>query len=133
MIVVDTSVIVYVWFPGDRVESVIELIKMDSDWHAPFLWRSEFRSFLAGQLRGNRISLETARSMIAEAENFFHGKEHLVASADILELVSSSSCSAYDCEFVALAKALRVPLVTADQKIVKAFPRWAVGIADYVK
>lgn len=31
-------------------------------------------------------------------------------------------CSAYDCEFVWLARDLRLPLVTADRKVLDAFP-----------
>ena len=43
-------------------------------------------------------------------------------SADIMQLVNQSECSAYDCEFVALAKYLGVPLVTADNKLLREFP-----------
>jgi predicted nucleic acid-binding protein len=39
-----------------------------------------------------------------------------------MQLVNRSECSAYDCEFVALAKYLGVPLVTADNKLLREFP-----------
>ena len=39
-----------------------------------------------------------------------------------LQLVSTSSCSAYDCEFVAAAQQLDVPLITEDRAILVAFP-----------
>lgn len=35
--------------------------------------------------------------------------------------VAQSGCSAYDCEFVALAQYLDVPLVSADRKLRKRF------------
>lgn len=40
----------------------------------------------------------------------------------MLQLVSTSRCSAYNCEFVAVAEQLAVPLVTEDRAIVAAFP-----------
>jgi len=45
-----------------------------------------------------------------------------VSSEQVLALASSSRCSAYDCEFVAAAQQLGVPLFTEDQMILSAFP-----------
>ena len=47
----------------------------------------------------------------------------------MLELVRDSDCSAYDCEFVALAMTLGVELVTMDAKLLKAFPKYAVALS----
>jgi predicted nucleic acid-binding protein len=46
----------------------------------------------------------------------------------VLELVRDSDCSAYDCEFIALAEKLDVKLVTMDTKILKAFPGRTVAL-----
>jgi predicted nucleic acid-binding protein len=43
-----------------------------------------------------------------------------------MRLTQESGCTAYDCEFVALAKYLDVKLVTTDKDLLKAFPRVAV-------
>ena len=53
-----------------------------------------------------------------------------VDSETVLELVSASRCTAYDCEFVALALDLEVPLITADRKVLDAFPRIAMPLSD---
>jgi len=50
----------------------------------------------------------------------------------VLELVSARECSAYDCEFVALAKGLGISLVTVDKKILKEFSQTAVSLDDFL-
>jgi predicted nucleic acid-binding protein len=50
-----------------------------------------------------------------------------------MELVASSECSAYDCEFVALAEDLGIPLVTVDKKLLKEFPQIAVSLDEYIE
>jgi predicted nucleic acid-binding protein len=50
------------------------------------------------------------------------GGEHEADSRKVLELVKASNCSAYDCEFVAVAEALGTTLVITDVKLLKAFP-----------
>ena len=52
-------------------------------------------------------------------------EEYEVATPEVLRLSKQSGCSGYDCEFVATAEFLGVPLVTADAKVVKAFPQLA--------
>lgn len=53
--------------------------------------------------------------------------EYHVPAADVFDVAAQSTCSAYDCEFVALAKQYNVPLVTVDKKILREFPQTAVS------
>src|SRR5688572_24131871 len=89
------------------------------------LWRSEFRNLLAGCLRRNALTFEQVCAIQAEGERIVYDG-HEVASEDILMAVRDSRCSAYDCEYVALALALESPLVTADKALLRAFPAVAV-------
>jgi len=49
-----------------------------------------------------------------------------------MQLVKSSQCSAYDCEFIALAQYLDVPLITADKKILREFSKIAQTAESYL-
>jgi predicted nucleic acid-binding protein len=60
------------------------------------------------------------------------GKEYTINSASVLELVNQSECTSYDCEFVALARVLGVPLVTVDKKVLSHFPTTAVRLDQFV-
>jgi predicted nucleic acid-binding protein len=93
------------------------------------LWRSEFRNILAGYIRRSTLTFEQARDIQAEAENLLSGAEHDVDSQRVLELVRDSDCSAYDCEFVALAMKLGAALVTMDAKLLRAFPERALPLS----
>lgn len=129
MIVVDTNVVAYLYLSGERTADAEALLQRDSDWAAPLLWRSELRNILAGCMRRGDLDLVTALGIQREAESLLSGGEHEVDSRSVLDLARDSGCSAYDCEFVVLARSLGVKLVTQDAKVLKAFPRHAVPLS----
>ena len=131
MIIVDTNVIAYLWIPGLHTSQAESALRKDANWAAPLLWRSEFRNILTGYIRRTQISFDTAMQLMEEAEDQMRGREYTVSSVHVLNLVRKSSCSAYDCEFVALAEDLGVPLLTTDRKILSAFPSVAVSLGKF--
>ena len=128
MIVVDSNILAYLYLPGEFTAAAEALLEQEPEWAAPPLWRSEFRNILAGYVRRKTLSFEQACSLQAEAEALMTGFEFEVHSRDVLGLVRDSECSAYDCEFVALAERLDAKLVTMDKKVLKAFPTRAVSL-----
>ena len=128
MIVVDSNVLAYLYLPGDFTVAAEALLTRDPEWKAPLLWRSEFRNILAGYLRRKSLSFEQAAALQAEAEALMAGGEYELDSTSVLELVRDSDCSAYDCEFIALAERLNVKLVTMDTKLLKEFPNRTVAL-----
>lgn len=128
MIVVDTNVLAYLYLPTEFTPHAEALLERDPEWVAPVLWRSEFRSILAGYLRRRILAFDDARALQAEAESLLAGNEHEVDSQRVLELVRDTDCSAYDCEFAALAMRLDVKLVTMEARLLRAFPKFAVPL-----
>ncbi|QXL83562.1 type II toxin-antitoxin system VapC family toxin [Comamonas sp. NLF-1-9] len=122
MIVVDTNVLAYLYLPGEHTAAAEALLERQPDWAAPVLWRSELRNVLTGYLRRGLLGFEQASAIQLEAQALMQGAEHEVDSLQVLQLAQHSGCSAYDCEFVALAQQLGVPLVTMDAQILRAFP-----------
>ena len=129
MIVVDSNVLAYLYLPGEYTAAAEALLEQDSDWAAPILWRSEFRNILAGYLRRKAIAFEQANSLQREAESLLEGAEFELESLAVLELVRDSDCSAYDCEFIALAMKLDTKLITMDKKLLRAFPKRAIALS----
>ena len=129
MIVVDSNVLLYLYLPGQYTADAEALLERDPEWAAPVLWRSEFRNVLAGYMRRNTITLDQAFALQSEAENLLAGLEFEVDSRAVLELARNSDCSAYDCEFIALATKLHTKLVTMDKQLLRAFPKRALALA----
>jgi predicted nucleic acid-binding protein len=126
VIVVDTNLLVYLFVRGSRTGEAEAVVRRDGLWSAPWLWRSEFRSALLGLVRRGDLLLEQAVRLTDEAERWMEGREYTVPSAQVLSFAVESRCSAYNCEFVAVAHNLGASLVTVDDQILKAFPSLAI-------
>ena len=129
MIVVDTNVIAYLYLPSKHTAAAEALLEHNSEWAAPILWRSEFRNILAGYVRRKTLTFTQACTLQTDAESLLEGSEFEIDSLAVLELVRDSDCSAYDCEFVALAIKLDVKLVTMDAKLLQSFPKRSVALS----
>lgn len=130
MIVVDTNVLAYAVLPGERSSSVQALAERDPHWLAPSLWRWELRNVLATTMRLRRVPLPHALAAFAAAEQLVEDAGLEPSAEDCLRVAARGRVSAWDAEFVCVAVALGVPLVTADRRLCRAFPDCAVALED---
>ena len=133
MIVADTNAISYLLIEGTHTASAEAAFRKDPEWAAPLLWRSEFRNVLSLYLRSKHLSVTQACALMQAAETLMQGREYQVSSDPVLGLAANSGCSAYDCEFVALAQDLSLRLLTSDKGILKAFPETAVALREFAE
>jgi len=132
VIVVDSNVIAYCWVNGPLTALAQSVRVKDPEWRVPILWRSEMRSILLGYLRDGSLTGPQIARIMEAAEGALAGSEHLVPSASVFEIAGKSRLSAYDCEFVALASVLAVPLVTADKAVLRVFPDQALTMEAFL-
>jgi predicted nucleic acid-binding protein len=133
VIVPDANQLIYLYMRAGALTDRADAVYLrDGDWAAPYLWRSEVRNALARMIRDGKITMDEACAVLANAETLLKHQEYLVASSDVLALAVQSGCTAYDCEYVALAEALDVPLVTEDREVLRAFPARAVSPEQFV-
>jgi len=130
VIVADVNVLAYLLIPGKFTRAAEQLLEEEPVWVVPRLWRSEFRNILANYLRANEMELDDAAVVFQRAEELVGSEEYEVETADVLRLCKESKCSAYDCEYIALAEFLDLKLVTKDGKLAKAFPRRTRLLSD---
>ena len=133
MIVADTNIIAYLYLTGERSAQAESAFRKDPDWTAPVLWRSEFRNVLAYYIRKSILTVEDVYQVMESAARQMRGNEYEVPSLKVLSLADSSTCSAYGCEFVALAQELNATLVTVDKQILEQFPGIAVSLDQFVQ
>ena len=132
MIVVDTNVIHYCWVRGQNTEIAQAVWQKDPEWHAPILWRSELRDVLTAYLRRGLLMRAQIVGVLSIADQALAAGEHIMPDDLVLDVVASSTLTAYDAEFVALATALSIPLVTADKGVLKAFPDRALTMETFL-
>ncbi len=133
MIVVDTNIIHYCWVHGQNTEIAQAVRQKDPEWHAPILWRSELRNVLTAYLRGGLLTRLQIAEILGVADQALAEREHIIPDDLVLDVVAGSTLTAYDAEFVALAVALSVPLVTGDKAVLKAFPDRALTMEAFLK
>jgi len=133
VIVADINLIAYFAVRDVNSELADAVFEADPVWVAPLLWRSEWRNALTKYIRHAGLSLESALVALRSAEEVVGGREYRVASEKVFELAMQTDCSAYDCEYVALAQDLGVPLVTGDPQVLRAFPKTAIALEKFAR
>lgn len=126
MIVVDVNVLAYLLMPGKYTQAAERQLEEDSVWVVPRLWRSELRNVLANYLKAGQMNMTDASVVFQKAEELVGAEEYELETTHVLRLCAESKCSAYDCEYIALAEFLDVKMVTKDGKLARAFPRRTV-------
>lgn len=131
MIVADVNLITYLLIAGPFSDSAQRAFDKDGMWIVPALWQHELLNILATSVRNNHMSLVKAQDVWAHAPAFVRDAD--VSALDVLDLASSTKFATYDCYYVVLARKMYVPLVTADKKLIEAFPDVAVSIQGFVE
>jgi predicted nucleic acid-binding protein len=133
VIVVDTNLIAYAVLPGERTAAALALAERDPAWVAPALWRRELRNVLATLMRVRKLPLRGALAAFAAAEQLVTDATIEPSVEECLRLAARGRISAWDAEFVFVADALGLPLVTADKRLARAFPGHVVPLEDLIK
>ncbi len=117
MTVIDCSAMVELLAAGTRTGAAIAgRLAATQSVTAPYVLDAEVASALLGLVRGQKI---TERAADAALRNY---RAFPIDRHDVLPLwprikILYASLSAYDAQYVALAEALGVPLITADARI----------------
>jgi predicted nucleic acid-binding protein len=141
MIVVDTMNLGYLLLNHPAFsEDVREMARVDDEWCAPPLWRSELRNTFMQHVRasgdpnipGADLTLSGPVERMSAAEALIAERTLDVRSEPVLRFAHESGCTAYDCEYVALAQRLDVPLITYDEPVLDAFPDTALRPSEFL-
>ncbi|MGH7935720.1 MAG: type II toxin-antitoxin system VapC family toxin [Chthoniobacterales bacterium] len=129
----DTNIICLRWLPASETAWADALLQRDPEWATALLWRWEFRNALTGYIRRGTLTTKTAATICGQAESSMSRHEMDASADEVFDLVSKSTCTAYDCEFVAIAREHGLRLITADRHILREFPHIAVTISEFLE
>jgi predicted nucleic acid-binding protein len=132
LIAVDTNILIHLWLPTTMTKLAEDVFFIDRHWVAPYFWRSEFRN-VTWQYMKRGLAFNDAITAITHAEDLMDGNEVEVLSNDVMELVYQSGCTAYDCEFVLVAKMKAIPLITLDKELLAKFPKIAINPYQFIE
>ena len=107
MIVVDVNVVAYFLVEGGKTTAARELLNRDPDWRLPALWRHEFLNVLATFARGGGATVAEAQSIWRRRVELFGRREKSVDMESVLVLATENRISAYDAQYIALARQLQ--------------------------
>ena len=120
MIVIDANVAVKWYLPENGTEAAIELTTTGNRLIAPELIRLEVLSAITRGVRNNKATAGEARAQCERwLNNLADGAVSLVPQEDLLqdavELALKVRHALLDCMYLAVARRLEAPLLTADR------------------
>ncbi len=122
MIVVDTNVMTSLVVDGENAVDSMALLEQDAEWAAPGILVSELRNVLLGFVRRGDLTPDQAKAMCDDASLVLAGRIISVSGSRVIDTALECGLSAYDAEFVVLARTLGAPLATSDRAILAGAP-----------
>ena len=132
MIVVDTNVMLRLLVGGQDGADAARLLELDGDWAAPGILMSELRNVLLGFTRRGALTPDQAKAMINDASLVMGDRIAEAGSVQVFDVALECALTAYDAEFVALARTLGIPLATLDNAILRGAPDVAASLETLV-
>ena len=128
MIVVDTNVMVRLLMGGVDGTDAAVLFERETEWAAPRILVSELHNVLIGFVRRGALTSEQAKAMSDDAAVVLGGRIASVSGHQVIDVALECGLSAYDAEFVTLARVLGVPLATLDNEVLRGAADVAVSL-----
>jgi predicted nucleic acid-binding protein len=132
MIVVDANVVAYFFIDGKKTALARRVREHDAQWIVPEIWRHEFLNILVTSCLFAKLPQEQACRIWDEVEEMLGGNIYGPDMKEVLSAAVERSTTAYDAEYVVLAKAKGIQCVTEDTALQKAFPGTAVSMAAFL-
>lgn len=133
MIVVDVNVVAYLLIAGDKTELAQQAWAKDPQWRVPTLWRHELLNVLATYVRNGGVAAEGALTIWRQAIALLGSGEEQPSMEQALLLTAEHQISAYDAQYVALALAHRLPLISEDRTLQRKFPEIVLSLEEFCR
>ena len=132
MVVVDVNVLVYLLTDSPSRALARRVHEIDPVWRVPPLWRHELLNVLATLTRQQVLDQDGALTLWRNALGLLGSREQQPDMEQALSLAIGQRISAYDAQYVALAIACAVPLISEDKKLQRQLPEQVMSMERFV-
>jgi predicted nucleic acid-binding protein len=131
MIIVDATVVPFLFLEGELTEEVRDLYALDSGWVTPPILNHEILHLLArlGVSEGN----EPMELLWREIRGVLSIGQQVPDPVRSLRLGIEYRLSGYEAQYLCLAESLNLLLITEELRLRELFPKRACGVVDYLR
>jgi len=131
MIVVDATVVPFLFLEGEMTQAVRDLHALDSGWVTPPILNHEILHLLSklGVAEGH----EPMERLWREIRGVLSAGQQVPDPVRSLRLGIEYGLSGFEAQYLCLAESLHLPLITEDVKLRELFPKRAFGVVDYLR
>jgi predicted nucleic acid-binding protein len=133
MIVVDANVLAFYLVEGNRTTDANALRNLDADWIVPAFWCVEFQSILWKYVRFGGMPMGKALELLDRAMTMLSPNEVTPPPDTVLRDALNWKITAYDAQYVSLAKQLGIRCVTEDGPVQEACPAIAISLDEFLR
>lgn len=133
MIVVDANVIAYRFIVGEKTELACAVQEKDRSWIVPALWRHEFLNILATTVRARILTTSEAGAVWIDALRLLEKRERPLHYEGAVACAVEARISAYDAQYVTLARMHNCCCVSEDSRLRRAFPGIVLSMKEFLK
>jgi predicted nucleic acid-binding protein len=119
MIVVDASVVAYLFIEGELTDVVRELYRVDAEWVTPPILNHEILSILAA-VGTEEQSSHSVEVIWRDVRALLAARQHVPDPVNSLRLAVEFGISGFDAQYLSLAQQLNLPLITGDARLIEA-------------
>lgn len=131
MIVVDANVIVYLVIDGPLTAAAQHLAIRDPEWVTCPLWRYELCSAAVTMVRAGVLDEDKAKDAMRAAAQLMEGRERLPLQGEVLDAAIQYDISAYDAQYIALARPNHVKCITSDKPLLRKTTGITVALSAF--
>jgi predicted nucleic acid-binding protein len=131
MIVVDASVVAFLFIDGEESGTIRKLYQWDPEWVTPPILNHEMLTILAavGSAEGDSSAVE---GIWREVRGVLGSRQQIPDPVRSLRLAVELGLSGYDAQYLALAAQLHLPLVSCERRLLEALPGRVVSPERYL-
>jgi predicted nucleic acid-binding protein len=130
MIVVDATVVPFLFVEGELTGAVRRLHSVDSGWVTPPITNHEMLDLLARL--GPAEGTEPMERLWREIRAMLGGNQQIPDPVRSLRLAIEHHIGGHEAQYACLAESLGLPLVTEERRLQESFPRRAIGVRAYL-